>query len=255
MTKARFNRWTVGALCVALAIVAAGWSVGTSKSIDSPSLTAADADIDLGAEARILDNFGRDLALYDKRVAEFSKKSSLTRAEFEPLKRSGDDLKGRLSEVQNALRDIIRKLKAANLWEGLDATVLARITDTKLQARFRQNSFRQALDEAASTLSNDAKEIDDPLNSLRNKVQARGPESTFESDSSSLALRTVRVSYSPAATVFGASFRCRFANLRAGIGGAFSSHPGTNSKHAQNAIDCYCNLDGDACVSLFGGAQ
>ena len=249
MRKTRFNRWTLTAVCAVLAMVAA-WNVGTSKSLGSPP-PAASGDVDLDAETRVLDNFARDLTLYDKRVAELNKRSSLTRAEFDPLKRSADDLKGRLSEVQNALRDTIRKLKAANLWEGLDATVVSRITDTKLQARFRQNSFKQALDEAASTFSNDGREIEDPLNPLRNKLQA----STFESEGSSFALRTVRVSYSPAATVFGASFRCRFANLRAGIGGAFSSHPGTNTAKQQNAIDCYCNLDGDACVSLFGGAQ
>jgi hypothetical protein len=253
MSKPGFNRWTLTAVCAVLAMVAA-WNVGTSKSLHSPA-PAVSGDVDLDAEARVLDNFVRDLALFDKRVAESSKKSSLTRAEFDPLKRSGDDLKGRLSEVQNALRDAIRKLKTANLWEGLDATVLARITDAKLQARFRQNSFRQALDEAASTLASDAKEIDDPLIPLRNKVQARLPESNFESDRSSLALRTVRVSYSPAAAVFKASFRCRLANLRAGIGSAFTSHPGTNSRPAQNAVDCYCELDGDACVALFGGAQ
>jgi hypothetical protein len=249
MRKRRFNGWTLTAVCAALAMVAA-WNIGTSNSLGSAT-PAISGDVDLDAEVRILDNFARDLTLFDKRVAELNKRSSLTHAEFDPLKRSADDLKGRSSELQNALREIIRKLKAANLWEGLDATVVARISDTKLQARFRQNSFKQALDEAASTFSSDARDIEGPLNPLRNKLQA----STFESDRSSFALRTVRVSYSPAAIVLGASFRCRFANLRAGIGGAFSSHPGTNTAKQQNAIDCYCNLDGDACVSLFGGAQ
>src|SRR5687767_9710708 len=85
--------------------------------------TAAVPKAELANEARTLDRFVDDLFKLDRKTGELTKKASLNQTEFDSLKGSADDLKRRLSEVQNALRGVITKLKAAGEWDDIDSRV------------------------------------------------------------------------------------------------------------------------------------
>jgi hypothetical protein len=207
------------------------------------------ADANLSAESRALDSFLADLAKLDKKSLELSKKASLTRTEFDAHQRTADDLKRRLSAVQNALRDAITKLKAAGQWEQLDQIVLAKISNSKFQEFVRRDGFKRTLEAAASTLSNDANEIDSPLSILRNKVQARVQDSIDgPTGRVGLALRAVPVAYTPPPALFKSKARCSLAYLRAGISGAFNPTRGP-SERANLGVLCFC--DGNFCDEFF----
>jgi hypothetical protein len=206
------------------------------------------ADANLSAESRALDSFLADLAKLDKKSVELSKKSSLTRTEFDAHQRTADDLKRRLSAVQNALRDAITKLKAAGQWEQLDQIVLAKISNSKFQEFVRRDGFKRTLEVAASTLSNDANEIDSPLGILRNKVQAQVQDSIYTPGRGGLALRAVPVANTPPPALFKSKARCSLAYLRAGISGAFNPTRGP-SERANLGILCFC--DGNFCDEFF----
>ena len=210
--------------------------------------SGAVADVDLSAEDRTLNSFVNELGKFDKKNSELSKKASLTRIEFDAHQRDAESLKSRVSGVQNALREVIRKLKAAGQWDNLDQLVLAKISDPKFQDLVRRDGFKRTLEDAASQLSSDADEISRPLDLLRNRVRAQVQDSVFEPRNSTLALRAVPVAYNSAPAMFKTGVRCRIAYLRGGISGAFGGRPSDN---AINAINCFCYADGDSCSALF----
>ena len=186
--------------------------VSASVATTSPAPSVAFAEADLSSESQTLDSFATDLGKFDKKGGELAKKISLTRAEFAAHEQSANDLKRRVSGIQNALRDAIRKLKAAGQWDNLDQTVLAKISDSRFQTFVRTEGFKKTLEEAASRLSDDANQISNPLDALRNKVLG----AVFEPGTQSLASRAVRVSYTPPA-MLALNFRCRLASLRYGF--------------------------------------
>jgi hypothetical protein len=205
------------------------------------------AGVDLKSESRILDAWVNDLVAYDKQCKRLGLKTSLTRAELEPVQRSSDDLKRRLSSLQSALREAIRKLKAAGQWDKLDATLAAKIRDAKFQSIARQQSFRQTLEDAATQLGGEAAEISAPLEPLRKKITARLQLPQVNSPASNPAL--VRVAYNPAPTMFAASLRCRISWLRFGLSQAFSDDLQASDK-ARYSVGCYCQNDSLDCDHL-----
>jgi hypothetical protein len=215
---------------------------GLHLASSARALSGAAVDADLRTESRTLESYLDDLAKLDKKGLELSKKATLTRVEFEAHQRTADDLKRRLSAVQNALRDAITKLKAAGQWENLDQLVLAKITNAKFQELARRDSFKKTLETAAASLSNNASEIDSPLSVLRDKVRAQNFDA--ESEISTLASRAVRVASPPAPAAFASRLRCSLAYLRAGISGAFNPTTGPSTK-ANLGILCFC--DGNMC--------
>ena len=76
-------------------------------------------DVDLRNEQQTISRYADDLIVYENQAAELGKRATLANTDFDPLQRKSDDLKGRLSGVQNAVREIVRKLKAANEWDDL----------------------------------------------------------------------------------------------------------------------------------------
>jgi hypothetical protein len=194
---------------------------------------------DLSSEGRTLDSFVDELSAFDKRHAELSKKASLTRLEFEAHQRTANTLKNRVSAVQNALQDIIRKLKAAGQWDKLDAIILAKTSDSRFQDLARRESFKRLLEAASTGLSAEANEISAPLDSLRNQLKGQAHDNLFTPGNSSLALRAIPVAYHPAPAVFAASFRCRLSYLRLGISMAVTKD-GKGSKGANDALNCNC---------------
>lgn len=239
MSKRRFNYRKMTALCAVLATLLI--QVATASIATTSPSPAAFTEVDLSSEGRALDAFVNDLITYDKRSAELGRKLSLTRAEFDSHLRTADDLKRRVSSVQNALREAIRKLKAAGQWDNLDQTVLARVSDARFQDFVRREGFKRILEEAASGLSNDATQISSPLDALRNKVTAQSQESIYDTHNSALASRRVRVAYTAEPVMFGLRLRCRLASIRVGLSGAFRGPVGGQaSPAAAAAYNCYC---------------
>jgi hypothetical protein len=204
MTIQRFNYRKLPAIVtvVAMAIIQV---LSTSVATTSASPTIALADADLSAESRTLDAFVTDLVVFDKKNAELRKRASLTRTEFGAHEQSANDLKRRLSAIQDAVRETIRKLKASGQWENLDQTVLAKISDPTSQNFLRtEGGFKKILEDTASGLSNNANQISAPLDVLRNKVQG----TLVEPNRPPLASLAVRVAYTPPRAMFARSLRC-----------------------------------------------
>jgi hypothetical protein len=223
--------------------------VTTSVATTSPVPSPAYADADISAESRTLDAFVIDLGTFDKKGAELAKKASLTRAELDSHERTANDLKRRVSGIQSALVEAIRKLKAAGQWENIDQIVLAKISDSRFQDLVRREGFKKTLEEAASGLSNHANEIVGSLDVLRNKVKAQAQDPIFEPANSTVASRVIRVAYTTAPAMFAFNIKCRLAYLRVGFSGAVKSN-GQPTDRSVNAMQCYCEGSQPACDAL-----
>ena len=235
-TRIAWYRFAVISILVATGFT---FSAHTSNATASDPALSTFTDTDLSNEARTLETYAIDLFKFDKKCAELKKRPSASIGEIDPLQRIADDLRGRVPVVQNALREIVRKLRAANQWDDLDAKVLAKITDAKSQTRFRQESFKQTLELAASQLGNSASEINQPLVVLRRKLTGQTGSPVRQEQ---LALRAARVAYEPAAAVFTVTFRCRLAHLRVGISGFVH---GSATADATYNEDCQCGTPPD----------
>lgn len=210
MTIRRFNYRKLPAILTVVAITLIQ-VVSTSVATTSASPSVALTDADLIAEGRTLDSFATDLEGFEKKSAELGKKASLTRVEFDSHERTANDLKRRLFGVQNAVRDVIRKLKAAGQWDNLDQVLLTKINDTKFQNFIRaEGGFKKLLDEAASGLSNGANEISTPLDVLRNRVQGAvfGPGPAFHTS------QAIRVVYTPRPAMLLVGLSCRVGMIQ-----------------------------------------
>ena len=219
-------RTTVAAIAALLAITLIQ-SVDTSRAVASPSLRHTFNDPDLGPEGRILDNYVDELSAFDKKTADLGKKASLTSAELSLTLSIADDLTRRSSSVQNALQEIIRKLKTAGRWEDLDARVLATITDSQIPPQFRSTSFKRELENGASNLNNDAKEIKQSVEILRNKVKADARQPLLIRELELHAVRVAYVNSGPSASSL--PLRCRLAWVRFGISGFVYGKPSGNA--------------------------
>jgi len=204
--------------------------------------------VDLRAESATLDSFLADLVRFDKKGVELGKKSSLTQSELVEYEQSANDLKRRVSSVQDAFRQTITKLKAAGLYDNIDQTLLSRISNSKFQAIARRDGFKKTLDEVAAGVAGAANEINVP-DSLRAKVRAQVNGPNFDSGNSTLAARQVRVAYSVAPVMFTATFKCKVALVRFGFSGATNN--GEPTEKAANRVSCFCDGDSQACSALF----
>jgi hypothetical protein len=242
MNKMRMNYRTLLGICAILTML--------FVHLPEKSVAAAGAaTVDITSEIRTLDTFVTDLGKLDKKRIELGKKDSLTRTEFAVLQNSSDELKRRLPAINGTLQEIARKLKAAGQWDNLDATVLAKLDDSKFQTLIRRLGFKQILENAASRQSSDADEIGQPLEPLRNRVKAQAQNSIFEPRHSPLAWLAVPAAYEPSSALTATGFRCRFSLLRMGLSRAFGNTGGAASG-AVNAVNCFCLDNADACVAL-----
>ena len=236
-SRAKLSRRTFAALC-SLAV--------TVFAQLGPTATATAPRAEIANEARTLDKFVDDLFKLDRKTGELSKKASLSQTEFDSLKGSADDLKRRLSQVQNALRGVITKLKAAGEWDDIDSKVAETITDASLRARFRQTSFKRELDELAENVANQAGEISDPVEVLRRKVTARSRDSVFPSSGYALAWQAEPAAYHPEPALFTSGLRCSLSKMRYGAVKLI----GVSTARAHEAYHCACNIpSGYACYS------
>src|SRR5690242_16159833 len=107
MKRKRFSNRTLALVC-AVAIMMFSQMVPRSVATISTAPAPALGEADISAESRTLDAFLTDLGKFDKTNAELSQKESLTREELNSHEQTGTDLKRRVSEIQGALRDVIR---------------------------------------------------------------------------------------------------------------------------------------------------
>ena len=162
MTKA-VNYRKLTALCavVALTLVQSVFAVSPNFAGDDP---------DLNSELRTIDSYANDLVAYKRACAQLAKKPSLLSADVEPVQRNADDLKRRLSDVQTAIREVVRKLKAANQWDDLDATVVSRLNQASIKSQFQQRGLKSLLEDSAANLNSRASDLSGPVDSLRKKI-------------------------------------------------------------------------------------
>lgn len=250
MTKPRFNRWTLTAVCAVLAIVA-GWGMSASHAKSPASTSPAQPDLDLSAEINVLNSYVKDLRAFDKKCGQLNKRDAFTAVDLDPLQRNADELKGRISSVQNALREAIRKLKAAGRWDGLDE-VVAGITESPSKELLRQESFKRVLEESTSQLSDDSRQILNPIDILRKRLKAQLPRPGFENGATEVAWHAVPANYLRTAepVVMNIALRCRFALLRQGLSAAAGIHDSTGHLGSQESLDdarCYCAHDFGSC--------
>jgi hypothetical protein len=242
-TKFSYLKWTPIAAGLAIAVLL---SMSSSKARNQPAAAGAD----LGNEERVIAKYADDMVAYDKQAAELGKRARLVSSDLEVIQGRSDDLKRRLSEVEDAAGEAVKKLKAANEWDGLDTRIAANITDSRTKSFFQRSSFKQLLEESSRNLTSNKTEISAPLDNLRKKLTSR---TAFPYGDG--ALPVVAAAYRPPtatrlteAPMVAAGFRCRIAWLRMGISGAI--HPSGISDKANNAGACYCEGIQSACDAL-----
>jgi hypothetical protein len=205
-------------------------SAATNPPAASHNVTAA---ADTSNEERVIGKYLDDLFAYQIECHQASKRQALRNTDIDPLQRKSDDLQSRLSEIQNAAREVIRKLKAANEFDDLDATLLARVSDPKRRALFQETSFKADLEYAASNLSSHKTEIGFPLDGLRKKIARTNPEAE-------VSRTIVLAAYHPPSPMFGIGLGCRIGMVRLKLiernGGNIANAPATC-----DAISCACH--------------
>jgi hypothetical protein len=170
MNKVRFGYVKLAAMVVVL-VMAVVPSMRPSSAKSQPGLPVV-PDADLRNEERIIARYCDDLATYDKEVVEFGKRARFVNADLDPVLRKSEILKGRLSEVQSAVREVVRKLKAANEWDELNENFARKITYTDGRKTFlQQSSFKQLLEEFPN--GNYRRDIESPLEDLRKRLTSR----------------------------------------------------------------------------------
>jgi hypothetical protein len=218
MSKARFNYWKLAVPCavLAMALIPSAGGSRASRVTDPASRSVANAKVDLNSEIATLGTYLDDLYKFDKECAQLNKKASLTAAEINPLDQKSHDLQGRLTGVQNAISNAIKKLRAANEWDDLDTRLQATL-DPKTKTLFQGTSLKNLLEEAASQLSSHAKEVNTPLDLLYLKLAGQG--------------------LPPRGDVSTRSLRCFGAKIRIGLIHAFGAKP-TNPTLDQTSCSC-----------------
>ena len=169
MIKSRFSYLKLTALIAVFAMTLVPYLRTSAGSRLSPTVTVAD----LGSEQRIIAKYISDLAAYNQETQALGKRARLVSSDLDGVQNRSEDLKRRLSEVQNAVREIVRKLKAANEFEDLDANIVSRITDARDRSYFQQNSFKKLLNDASNDLTSYDNDITTPLENLRKKLTSR----------------------------------------------------------------------------------
>jgi hypothetical protein len=236
MIKPGYSYLKLTAVVAVLAITLIPY-VRPSTAKNNPPLLATPASgadlVNLGNEDRAVAKYFDDLFAYHKQSAQLSKKAPLLQADVDPIVRKADDLKGRLSGLQNVIGDIVRKLKAANEWNDLDTKVAAGITDASKKSFFQQISFKQLLEESSNNLTSSGNEINIPLDTLRKRLTSR----TFSPYGDGADLPIVRAAYEAPAPVKLLGLGCRVGLMRVGLILRLGGLP-TDETWVQ--VDCAC---------------
>jgi len=193
-----------------------------------------------------LNKYADDVFAYQKECSRLKAKASLLRTDLDPVQRRSDDLKRRVTEVQNAIREVVRKFKAAKQWDDLDITTAAKITDPGPRAQFQQDSFKQLLEDGASSLSSHANEISIPVDDLRKKLTGR----TLSPYGDVVAFPVVLAAYRVPTPVKFISLACTVNRVRNGI-----IHSLHGSISNTNCVSTACACDPGAIIICDSGSS
>ena len=225
MIKSRFSYLKLSALIAVFAVTLVPQLRTSAGSRVSPTVTGAD----LRNEQRVITRYVDDLVAYDKETQALGKRARLVSGDLDAVQNRSEDLKRRLSEVQNAVREIVRKLKAANEFDDLDTNIVSRITDARDKTFFQQNSFKKLLEDSSNGLTGYGSDISTPLDNLRRKVASR----TFSPDGEVVIVRAHH-----ALAPFGRNgLQCALSNIQVGIVWRLG---GAEDKAHQNTRICAC---------------
>lgn len=226
-TKSGYLRIMAVAAVLAVALIPAMRSSDAKKQ---PPIVAP-AGADLANEDRVIGKYFDDLIAYQQECWEAKKRTALRGSDLDPLQRKSDDLKNRLSDVQNAIREVVRKLKAAGEWDDLDTKLLASTTDSARRSFFQESSFKADLEYAATNLSSQKDEISLPLDNLRKRVARATPGPYSEGK-----FAIVPAAYRP--SMANMSFSCRLGAVRIKL---IQKLGGNASCQTTDAVSCACN--------------
>lgn len=228
MIRSKFNYLKVAAALAVMAItLTPSPRAATAKSA---LLRAGIPNADLTREERVLSRYLDELFAYEKECAQVGKRARLVNEDLEPVQRKSEDLKRRLPGVQDAIREIVRKLKAANEWTDLDTNIAARLTDARDKSYFQENSLKKLLEGASNNLTSHASEISAPVDNLRRRLTSR----TFAPYGEA---RIINAAYAPAPYA-GSGLTCLMANVRLGLAWRIGGREETS---AQNQRICACS--------------
>jgi hypothetical protein len=228
MTKSKFSYFKVTAVMAILALTLVP-SIRQSNAKAKPSMETGDS-LDLANEHRILAKYYDDLISYNKQTRELGKRARLVSTDLDEAQNRSEDLKRRLSEVQSAVREIVRKLKAADQWGSLDTTILARVTEAGDKSYFQQNSFKKLLEDSSNDLTSYGNDITTPFDNLRRKLTSR----TGSPDSEAMNVRA----HHGSAPFTRTGLQCLIGNIQVGI--VWRLNGVENTKH-QNERICACS--------------
>lgn len=225
MIRSRFSYLKTTALVAVFAMTLIPSPRASAGSRLSPTVTGAD----LSNEQRIIAKYAAELVAYDKQTQALGKRARLVSSDLDEVQNRSEDLKRRLSEVQNAVREIVRKLKAANEFDDLDTKIVVRITDARDKSYFQQNSFKKLLEDSSNGLTSYGSDISTPLDNLRRKIASR----TFSPDGEAVKVRA----HHAAAPFFRNGLQCMLSNIQVGIVWRMG---GTEDRLHQNTRICAC---------------
>jgi hypothetical protein len=234
MIKSGFSYLKLAAVVAVLTItIMAGVRPSTATKQPPPVATPAD----LSNEERALAKYFDDFVAYDSECAKLGKQAVLEHIHINPVQAKSDDLKRRLPELQNTIREIVKKLKAANEWDDLNTSLAAKITDGTSNTFFKETSFKQLLEESSNNLISHGNEISIPLDNLRKKLTSR----TFSPYGDGADLQIVRAAYEAPAPMKFVSVRCSIGRARIGLGIKLGHYP---SIETINSVAGACGENG-----------
>lgn len=232
MIRPRFSYLKFTAVVALVAIT----QVPAISTLTAKAQPPAD-DAGLRNEHRLIGKYLDDLFAYDKQTVELGKRAKLVQTDLDAVDRKAQDLKARLSGVQDAVREIVKKLKAADEWADLDRNLVARITNGRDKAFFQQNSFKKFLEDASNDLASHENEISAPLDNLRKRQ-------TSQARSAYGQAQIVRATYAAPAPVFRTGLKCLMANLQLGLTWRLDGQESTKN---QNQRLCACDPSSATC--------
>lgn len=252
MSKRGSVYYPVTAVCAAL-ILSVVQGLNPVPTSAAPAITASVGSADLTAEARTIDSFGDALSDFDKKCAELDKKAVLTRAEYDLLKTSGDDLNGRLAQVRQAFESVKRKLIDAKEWDNFDTTALQTIKYEPLRAFLRrEGGARHVLEAAAAQTGDVTSDINTWRDRLKVKVRDQSGRIVPAPEQQDFGWRIIGASYTPNTPAVFAGGKCFFSKVRLLVSSV--THGGCPTDGAissscvacgnSSALDCpNCNLN------------
>ena len=237
MSKREGFYYPVTAVCAAL-ILSLVQGLAPVPNAAARVITTSVGSADLSAEARTIDSFGDAVSDFEKKCAELDKKAVLTRAEFDRLKTSGDDLNGRLTQVRQAFESVKRKLVEAKEWDNFDTFALQTKYEPLRAFLRREGGARHVLEAAAAQTSDVTGDINNWRERLKVKVSDQSGRILNDREQQDFGWRIIRASYAPRTPASFAGGKCFFSKVRLLLSSVTHGGCPTDGAIASSCIAC-----------------